>query len=376
LKVVKHIAVVLSLVIVFPAASFAAPGSGGLFDLTWRELAPGVHVGQRPDPMRYPVVCNSVIVIGDDSVLIFDGGGFPAQGAQVLAKVKSLTAKPVKFVVISHWHGDHNRGISPILDAFPQAKVVGHAFTRAAMLGAPMQRIHKSEQGGDIRDTAADVKKSLDENKFFDGSPLDPAERPFFERFGRDAVLHQDEAMRMKIIPPTVTFDDELDIDLGGWLVQLRHFGPGNTKGDAVMILPAQRIVAAGDIVVEPIPYAFGSYPASWAKVLQRIKDTRYATLIPGHGALQTDTRYVDLLIEALDLVSKQVAGMAAQGKSIADIHKAVDLAPVEQRFTKDDPILKRFFNFYFKEPAIQSAYNVAKGIENEKLTEDPPKPD
>lgn len=372
MKIVKHIAVALWLVMVFPAASAAEPG---LFDLTWRELAPGVWVGGRPDPMRYPVVCNSVIVIGGDGVLIFDGGGFPTQGAQVLAKVKSLTSKPVKYVVISHWHGDHNRGISPILDAFPQAKIVGHTFTRAAMLGAPMQRIHKAEQGGDIRDTAADVKKSLDDNKFFDGSPLDPAERPFFERFDRDSVLHQDEAMRMKITPPTMTFDDELDIDLGGRSVQLRHFGSGNTKGDAVMILPVERIVAAGDTVVEPIPYAFGSYPASWAKVLRRIKDTRYATLIPGHGALQTDTRYVDLLIESLGLVSKQVGDMLAQGKSLEDIRKSVDLTAVEPRFTKSDPILKRFFNLYFKDPAIQAAYNVAKGIENEKLSEDPPKP-
>ena len=369
------IAIRLAFVVLWFIASATAEAASDLFDLEWRELAPGVHVGQRPDPMRYPVVCNSVVVVGDDGVLLFDAGGFPKQGEQVLAKVKSLTALPVKYIVISHWHGDHNRGIGPILDAFPNAQVVGHSFTRAAMEGAPMQRIFKAELGGGVRDTAADVKKSLDENKFIDGSPLDPAERPFFERFLVDAVEHQAEVMRMRVIPPTLTFDDKLDIKLGKRLVQLRHFGRGNTKGDAVMILPAERIVAAGDTVVAPIPYAFGSYPASWVKVLQQLKDAKFKTLIPGHGPLQSDARYLDLLMEALTLVNDQVVVSAAQGKSLPEIAKSVDLSKVEPRFTNSAPILKRFFGFFFKEPAIQGAYNVVKGVENEKLTEDPPKP-
>ncbi len=352
----------------------AAPAHAvGLFDLEWSELAPGVHVAQRPDPMRYPVVCNTVVVIGDDGVLVFDAGGFPSQGEGVLAKIKSLTPKPVQYIVISHWHGDHNRGIAPILDAFPKAQIVGHTFTRAAMLGAPGQRILKSEQAGGVRDTAAEVKKSLDEGKFFDGTPLDPAEKPFFERFVTDAVEHQAEVMRMRITPPTLTFDDKLDIKLGKRLVQLRHFGPGNTKGDAVMILPAERIVAAGDTVVAPIPYAFGSYPASWVSVLRELNGTRYKTLVPGHGPLQTDTTFLDLMGEALTLVASQVNAAVAQGKPAREVFKSVDLSRVEQRFTKGDPILQRFFGFYFRDPAIESALNVAKGIENEKLTEDPP---
>ena len=356
-------------------ASMLPASASGLFDLEWKELARGVWVGQRPDPMRYPVVCNTVVVIGDSGVLVFDGGGFPAQGAQVVAKVKSLTRNPVTHVVISHWHGDHNRGIGPIVDAFPNAKIVGHSFTRAAMEGAPMQRIFKAEQAGGVRDTAEEVRKALAEDKFFDGTPLDPAERPFFERFVADAILHQDEVMRMRVIPPNVTFDGRLDIDLGKRVVQLRHFGPGNTKGDAVMILPAERIVAVGDVVVHPIPYAFGSYPRSWIKSLERIKETRFATLVPGHGALQTDTTYVDLLIEGLRLVATQVDAAVAQGKGLGDVVRSVDVAAVEPRFVRGDPILRRFFGFYFRDPAIESALNVAKGIENEKLTEDPPKP-
>ncbi|MDZ4870318.1 MAG: MBL fold metallo-hydrolase [Alphaproteobacteria bacterium] len=361
--------------IVLLAGALQAQAAGGLFDLEWKELAPGIHVGQRADPMRYPVVCNTVIVIGSDGVLVFDGGGFPAQGEQVAAKIKSLTPKPVKFIVISHWHGDHNRGISPILDAYPSAQIVGHEFTRAAMLGAPMQRIHKAEREGDVRDTAEAVMKALADNKFIDGSPLDPAERPFLERFVADSATHQAEVARMKITPPTIVFDKELFLKLGDRTVELRHYGPANTKGDAVMILSREGIVASGDIVVAPVPYGFGSYPASWANALKQIKATNYRTLIPGHGPLQTDTAYVDLLIEALESVTAQVNAMIAQGRSLDEIRKAVDFSKVEPRFTKGDPVLKRFFGLFFKQPIVPAAYNVAKGIENEKLTEELAKP-
>lgn len=375
--VLRRIALVALFVfgVVATATATQPPAVNGLFDLAWRELAEGVWVGQRPDPMRYPVVANSVIVVGDDGVLVFDGGGFPIQGEQVLAKVKSLTALPVRYVVISHWHGDHNRGIFPILDAFPKAEIVGHSFTRAAMLGAPMQRIHKAEQSGGVRDTGEAVKKALADNKFIDGSPLDPAERPFLERFVADNAAHQAEVMRMKITPPTIVFDKELFLKLGDRTVELRHFGPANTKGDAVMILRDERIVAAGDIVVAPVPYGFGSYPAGWAAALKQIKATDYGTLIPGHGPLQTDTVYVDLLIETLESVTAQVNAIVAQNKSLDDIRKSVDFSKVEPRFTKGDPILKRFFGLFFKQPIVPAAYNVAKGIENEKLTEELAKP-
>jgi glyoxylase-like metal-dependent hydrolase (beta-lactamase superfamily II) len=362
------IAVVMLLVAALP--SHAA----GLFELEWRELAPGVHVGQRPDPMRYPVVCNTLIVVGGDGVLVFDGGGFPAQGEQVLAKIKALTPLSVKYVVISHWHGDHNRGIAPILEAFPNAQIVAHTFTRAAMLGAPMQRIHKAEQAGGVRDTAAAVKKALDENKAIDGTPLAEGERAYWERFLNDSLPHQAEVARMKITSPTMTFEDALDINLGRRLVQLRHFGPANTKGDAVMILPAERIVAAGDIVVAPVPYGFGSYPQSWASALNELKATRYATLVPGHGPLQTDTAYLDLLGETLISVATQVDALVARGKSLDEVRKAVDFSKLEPRFTKGDPILTRFFGLFFKQPIVTAAYNVAMGIDNEKLTEDTPK--
>lgn len=345
----------------------------GLFQLNWTEEAPGIWVGNRADALRYPVESNSVIVLGPDGALVFDGGGFPKQGEQVLAKLKSLTGKPLLYVVISHWHGDHNRGIWPLLDAYPDAQVVGTTFTRDAMTGAPLQKITKSEKEGGAKDFADAVAAGLKNNQAPDGSPLlGDAERAYWERFITDNVEHRGEIDHMRITPPTLVFDDALDLDVGGRNVRLLHFGPGNTMGDAVMFVPDARFAAAGDLIVEPVPYGFNAYPAAWAEALRMLKALGATVIVPGHGAIQHDTVYVDLLIETLDGVAKQVTDLVVAGKSDKDIAAAVDFSAVETRFTKDDPLKTRFFSLFFKKPIVPAAIHVAKGIPNEKLTDDP----
>jgi glyoxylase-like metal-dependent hydrolase (beta-lactamase superfamily II) len=314
-----------------------------------------------------------LIVVGSNEALVFDGGGFVAQGEQVLAKVKSVTDKPLKYVVISHWHGDHHRGIAPLVDAYPGVQIVSHTFTRDAILGAPMQRIHKGELEGGAADTAAAIQKSLEKDQFIDGSPLDPQERPFFEQFVTDNKEHAVELKRMRLFTPTMTFDDRLEIDLGSRTVDLLHFGPANTKGDVILHLPALHIVASGDVVVHPVPYGFGSYPRDWANALRQIKALNYSLLIPGHGEIQRDHAYLDLLTETLEGVATQVGALIARRVDRKAGERQVDFNAVEQRFTNGNPVRKRLFDIFFKQPIVSAAWNVATGIENEKLTDDPP---
>lgn len=347
--------------------------AAGLFEIEWTEIADGVWVGGRKDPLRYPVIANTVIVVGSTSALVFDGGGFVAQGEQVLAKLKSITDRPLKYIVVSHWHGDHHRGISPLVDAFPGVQIVAHEFTKAAILGRPMQSIHSAEVNGGARDTAAQLKESIDKGQFLDGSPLDPKERPYLEQFVADNPLHNKELQRMRIDPPTVTFTDSMQLDLGDRKVDLLHFGWANTKGDAIMHLPAEHIVASGDIVVHPVPYGFGSYPKDWANALRKIKALNYTILVPGHGAIQRDHTYVDLMIETLDSVAKQVGDLVASGTDRKEGAAKVDFSAVEARFTEGDAVRARLFKIFFKQPIVAAAWNVATGVENEKLTEDPP---
>src|SRR5690242_7159012 len=78
---------------------------------------------------------NSVAIVGNDAVLVFDTNGTPASASQVLAAIKQITAKPVRYVVNSHWHWDHWYGTEVYKAAFPDVKVIAHEKTKAMMAG-------------------------------------------------------------------------------------------------------------------------------------------------------------------------------------------------------------------------------------------------
>src|SRR3954452_14029092 len=97
---------------------FASIARANPFQYSWQELAPGVWGAIRQDPFELPQEGNAVIVITHDGVVVFDAGGSPAMGAAIVAQVRGLTDTPITHVVISHWHGDHMRGLQSITDAF------------------------------------------------------------------------------------------------------------------------------------------------------------------------------------------------------------------------------------------------------------------
>ena len=101
---------------------------------TWTEVADGVHVGIREPSTRLPVMGNTTIVVGDDGVLVFDGGALPLWSERVVEKVRSLTALPVTHIVVSHWHQDHDWGISAVVN-LAESDELGTAAVRITAVG-------------------------------------------------------------------------------------------------------------------------------------------------------------------------------------------------------------------------------------------------
>lgn len=356
-------------VIAFFAALLAAPAARAAdpMDLEWRELAENVWVGVRPVSYRSPVMTNTTIVIGEKGVLVFDAAGFALQGERLVKKVAELTDKPITHIAISHWHGDHSLGDYKVLERFPAAEVIAHDFTARYIASPngdrPEPRDLKAE--GEYR---AKVEKALASGVRSDGTPVTPTMRAFYVELLEHFDFVSEEITRGEVTRPTRTMSDRLVIDLGGKSAELRHIAPGNTRGDMILWLPAEKILATGDIVVRPTPYGFLSYPKSWAGVLRELKafDAKY--IVPGHGDVMTDTAYLDLLAETMDLVATQVDALTKEGKSLEDVRAAMDWSSVERRFTGGDSMLAFLFNLWFKTPIVESQYNLSTGKDNESL--------
>ena len=337
------------------SAPIAAPAAANPFELTWTELARGIWTGQRPDSPRVPVLGNTTVVISDEGAVVFDGGGAPLASEQVVAKVRELTTKPVTHVIVSHWHGDHDYGIFKILEAFPQAQVISHAYTR--------DNLDKNSTDEDfLTGYIPTLRQRIAAKTYSNGLPIEEKDLGRYQDIIDNAELIDQQQKASVLTFPTVTFTDALTIWSGDREVRLLHLGLSNTAGDVIMYLPKEKIVSTGDIVVMPTPYGFGSYPAAWAQSLRELKKLDYEFLVPGHGETQTDDAYLDLLIETFESVAAQMETLVGQGLDLETARAQLDFSKVQPRFTSGDTFLDRLFEIWFKTPISEAAWKVASG--------------
>ncbi len=342
-------------------ASISHAGKADPYQPTFEELAPGVWSGVRDDNPRFPVMGTATFVLSDDGVVVFDGGGSALMAERIIAKIRSLTDKPVTHVVVSHWHGDHNFGIFRYLEEFRNVQVIAHRFTQEVFSGSRIRYI--DDYPTQMPEFKGLIEKGLAEGKMLNGEPIPDFMRERYETILEDAdVIHKD-FNRVKVTNATITFEDKLAIRSGGRRIELLYLGDGNTAGDIVMWLPKEKIVATGDIVVHPIPYAFNMPPAKWAATLGRINDLEFAILVPGHGDIQHDNRYVNLLIETAKDVVRQRDQLAADGVDEEKAVSQIDFTAFETRYTGGSDYLALYYDAWFKKPFAAAALKELKGI-------------
>jgi glyoxylase-like metal-dependent hydrolase (beta-lactamase superfamily II) len=168
---------------------------------------------------------------------------------------------------------------------------------------------------------------------------------------------------QVSLVPPSETFTNGgVTVHLGRREVRVLHLGRGNTAGDVVVHVPDARLVATGDLVVNPTPYGFGSYPAEWIETLRRLLALDAATLVPGHGPVEHDTSYIQSLIGLIEEVRSQVGAAVRDGATLEQTRKRVDLETWRHRFAGADATRDIDFRAAFVEPFVERAYQEAKG--------------
>ncbi len=328
---------------------------------SFEELSSGVWAGVREDNPRFPVMGTATFVITEEGVVVFDGGGSAKMAERIIQKIRTLTDKPVTHVIVSHWHGDHNFGIYRYLEEFENVQVIAHSFTQAVFNGTRINYIDGYPD--QIPTFKAQIEKGLEEGKMLNGEPMPDFMRDVYERILADADIIHEDNNKVRVTKATITFDDRLTIRSGSRLIELMYLGDGNTAGDIVMWLPDEKIIATGDIVVHPVPYAFNMPPKKWGETLRRIQSLDYHILVPGHGDIQRDPKYVDLLIEAADSVVTQRDRLVAEGVPEEDAVEQIDFSAFEQRFTSGSEYLALYYDAWFKKPFAAAAFKELKGI-------------
>jgi cyclase len=321
------------------------------------KVAEGVVAFISPEPSIPLVSGTSVAVIGDDGVLVVDTGHFPSLTRKMIAEIRKLTDKPVRYVVTTHWHADHVTGNSTYRDAFPDAVFVSTPWTRT-MLVNPLPQYDDVTQ---IEGFVPVLKQMLASGKTPSGRAISEEERATFQAMvdiSGDALAEFRQARRT---PPTVTFKDELVLYLGKREVQVRFAGRGNTAGDAFVYVPDGKVLITGDLLVHPVPYAYGPFFTEWIETLKTLDKIDATSIVPGHGPVQHDKVYLERVIALLQDTVTQVGEAVKGGATLPETRKALNLEKHRVALCGEAAVCNQFFRDSYLAPGIARAYREAK---------------
>jgi cyclase len=330
----------LSFIVLLAAAS-AFADSSSVAQRTVTKIADGIYVIRHKDaPNGFPQG-NTTVIIGDQDVLVVDSCYLPSSAREDIAQIRQWTDKPVRYLLNTHWHADHTRGNATYAGAFPSISIIAQTATRELIKGNYAD--HPENAAMIVQRDVAVYRRYLEAGKTDDGTVLGEDDKKQLKDIlaGTDSVAAEFTGLVPRL--PNVTFERELDLDLGNRAVQIKFLGRGNTAGDAIAFLPKEKILIAGDLVVHPGPYMGSGFPTEWSKTLERMIEMNPQIIVPGHGEILHDTSYLSQLDELAKTVTEQVRQQyyrLTNRATLDDVRKAIDMDALKARFGgyfKDD---------------------------------------
>src|SRR4051812_47940307 len=205
------------------------------------ELAPGVFSALGTGTLN--VGSNSAVIVNADDALVVDSHISPESARAMAREIKTITDKPVKFLVNTHFHYDHANGNQVFA---PTTDIIGHDYTRRRLAGDILQR-------GMFAELLNGLPKQLEDLKARAAAEPDAAAKSRLDQQLRGQTLFAEQVRETKPTPPNVTLTDRMTLYRGGREIQLLFLGRGHTGGDVVVYLPKERVLCTGDLLVNQI---------------------------------------------------------------------------------------------------------------------------
>ena len=295
--------------------TFASVGDSAEKTVSFDEVGPGLYAyTAEGDP-------NSGVIVGDDAVMVVDAQATPVLAQEVIARVRRITDKPIKYVLLTHYHAVRVLGAS--------------AYEDAEILCSDIARDMIVERGQQDMDS----------------------------EIGRFPRLFRAVESIPGLTWPTVTFAQRMSVWLGKREVRIMHLGRAHTAGDVVAWVPDARVAFSGDLVeYRSACYCGDAHFKDWPATLDRLAGLGCQALVPGRGA-------------ALCSPAKAAEGIAMTRDFLATLYGAVEKSaaagqPLKQAFAAARAVMDpKFASFAIYEHClpfnVARAYDEARGIDH-----------
>jgi glyoxylase-like metal-dependent hydrolase (beta-lactamase superfamily II) len=294
--------------------TFASTADTTEKQVSFDEIGPGLYAyTAEGDP-------NSGIVVGDDAVMVIDAQATPVMAMDVIARVRQVTDKPIKYVLLTHYHAVRVLGAS----GYQDAEILASDATRRLIV----------ERGREDMDS----------------------------EMGRFPRLFRAAESVPGLTWPTLTFPDEMAVWLGRREVRIRHIGRAHTAGDVIAHVPDANVVFSGDLVeYRSACYCGDAHFSDWPATLDRLAALSPQALVPGRGAaLTTPGQVADGIAMTRDFLSTLYGSVSESVARDCSLKQAFDAARNVM-----DPKFSSFAIYEHCLPFnVSRAYDEARGID------------
>ncbi len=250
---------------------------------------------------------NVAFLVTKKGIVVVDAGGTPKAGERIISIIKSVSDKPIKYLILTHFHGDHINGIS----SFPSSvKIIAHRSLAENYIQFSRDNINNY-----IENILPGYLVNL---KLQMGS-INNKESEEYLALKKDYELNQeyyDNVQNIKFREPDIVFDDFYRFRISNERIMLECPGPGHTSDNILVKFSNHNVIHMGDLVFnKTFPYTIEEHGVdiyNWVKILDDLKKENIFTVIPGHGevggkiSLQEQSEYFKNLAQKVERLKKQ----------------------------------------------------------------------
>ena len=232
------------------------------------------------------VVGNSSFIVNDNDVIVVDDHVSPAAAWVLLDEIKSITDKPVRTVINTHFHFDHAHGNQIFEQERRRSSATssrGEMLLKGTPLQMPLYRNYVTAMPGQIED----LRKRV-------ASEADAARKAKLQTQLQAAENNHASQKELRPTPPNVTLRTQMTLYRGNREIQIRFLGRAHTAGDVVVYLPNEKVVMTGDFLTAGAVEHERLVLNEWAATLDELKKLDFDTVMPGHGEAFTDKAKID----------------------------------------------------------------------------------
>ena len=290
---------------------------------------------------------NSGVIIGDKFIMVSDATATPAMAQDLIARIRTVSDKPIKYVLLTHYHAVRVLGASAFF-AEGATEVIASQGTHELIV----------ERG------AQDMQSEMERfpRLFRNAGSIPGLTWPTMVIAGGDPTNHVTDAQgRIKSEVP-----GKLVLDLGGVKVQIWHPGPGHTRGDTIAWVEEEKVLFSGDLVeYEAGVYTGDAQLEEWPATLQALRALHAEAIVPGRGEAMKGAANVN---KALDYTQRWVETLFAAGKEAAAAGMSLKAAMAHTRKSMD-PIFGHVFIYEHCLPFdVSRAFDEASGIKHPRI--------